>query len=54
MGNIKTVATPFTEKETIRVEIIPGQGEVIKFLQNGEDKIGSLTYAGQTFARIGG
>src|SRR5439155_2774986 len=31
LGNIETVSTPFTQSDTIRVEILPGQGEVIKF-----------------------
>ena len=51
MGIIKCVATAFTEKETIRVEIIPGQGEVIKFSKNPDEKIGSLTYAGVSFTK---
>jgi len=51
MGYIHVVSTPFTEKETIRVEMTPGQGEVIKFGTNSEGKIDSLTYAGMTFSR---
>jgi hypothetical protein len=31
MGNIYVRSTPYTAPETIRVEMIPGQGEVIKF-----------------------
>jgi CubicO group peptidase (beta-lactamase class C family) len=51
MGNIQVVPTPFTQKETIRVEMIPGSGEVIKF--NVVDrKVVSLTYAGTTFTRL--
>jgi CubicO group peptidase (beta-lactamase class C family) len=52
MGSINAVATPFTEKETIRVEMVPGQGEVIKFEQNSEGKIGSLNYARVSFERV--
>jgi len=44
-GNLNAIGTPFTEKETIRVEMVPGQGEVIKFEQNGAGKIASLTFA---------
>jgi CubicO group peptidase (beta-lactamase class C family) len=51
MGYIHVVSTPFTEKETIRVEMIPGQGEVIKFDTNSSGKIDSLTYAGMKFVR---
>ncbi|PYS88890.1 MAG: hypothetical protein DMF62_08665 [Acidobacteria bacterium] len=50
MGNIEVVPTPFTQKETIRVEMIPGQGEVIKFDIDG-GKVISLTYSGSTFKR---
>ena len=49
MGNINCIATPFTEKDTIRVEMIPGSGEVIKFNKNAEGKIESLIYSGVTF-----
>lgn len=52
MGNINCIATPFTEKETIRVEMIPGNGEVIKFQKNAEEPIASLTYAGVPFAKV--
>lgn len=52
MGKMNTVATPFTEKDTIRVEMIPGgNGEVIKFNLTG-DKPESLLYAGATFTRV--
>jgi CubicO group peptidase (beta-lactamase class C family) len=52
MGNISCIATPFTEKETIRVEMIPGSGEVIKFNKNAEKGIESLAYAGVPFAKV--
>ncbi len=51
MGNINCVSTGFTQKETIRVEMIPGSGEVIKFKVNAENKIESLSYAGMEFVR---
>jgi CubicO group peptidase (beta-lactamase class C family) len=51
MGYLRVVSTPFTEKETIRVEMIPGQGEVIKFDASADGKVDSLTYAGMKFAR---
>ena len=52
MGNIKCIATAFTEKDTIRVEMIPGTGEVIKFIKNADEKIEALTYAGAAFTRV--
>jgi Domain of unknown function (DUF3471) len=52
MGNFHVLSTPFTEKETIRVEMTPGQGEVIKFGMNSDGKIDSLTYGGMKFTRM--
>jgi CubicO group peptidase (beta-lactamase class C family) len=52
MGRMNTIATPFTEKDTIRVEMVPGgNGEVIKFNLAGE-RPESLVYAGATFTRL--
>jgi sRNA-binding protein len=51
MGNIDITATPFTQKDTVRVEMIPGQGEVIKFNKNPDGTIGSLEYSGAPFTR---
>jgi CubicO group peptidase (beta-lactamase class C family) len=53
MGNINTVATPFTQKDTIRVVMLPGgNGEVIGFVKDAEGKFGSLNYAGVTFTKV--
>jgi CubicO group peptidase (beta-lactamase class C family) len=52
LGNIETVSTPFTQPDTIRVEILPGQGEVIKFGFNADGQIDSLSYAGMKFVRV--
>ncbi|MGD9588868.1 MAG: serine hydrolase domain-containing protein [Pyrinomonadaceae bacterium] len=51
LGNMKCTATAFTEKETIRVELVPGTGEVIKFGLGADDKVKSLTYQGAVFKR---
>jgi len=51
MGYIHAVSTPFTEKDTIRVEMTPGQGEVIKFDANTDGRVDSLSYAGVTFKK---
>jgi hypothetical protein len=53
MGYVRVVSTPFTQKDTIRVEMIPGEGEVLKFETNSDGKIDSLTYGGMKFARQG-
>jgi CubicO group peptidase (beta-lactamase class C family) len=52
MGYLHVVSTPFTEKDTVRVEMIPGQGEVIKFEVNSDGKVVSLEYSGMKFARV--
>ena len=52
MGYIHVLSTPFTQKETIRVEMIPGEGEVIKFEVNSEGTVDSFNYGGMTFARV--
>ena len=51
MGNIHVVSTPYTASDTIRVEMIPGQGEVIKFDVNASGSVDSLTYSGIKFER---
>jgi hypothetical protein len=51
MGNINIIATPYTQPETIRVEMIPGQGEVIKFNKNADGSIESLEYSGSLFLK---
>jgi len=53
MGYVDTVATPFTEKDTIRVVMVPGgNGEVIGFIKGAEGKFDSLTYTGATFTKL--
>ena len=53
MGNINTVATPYTQKDTIRVVMLPGgNGEVIGFAKDAEGKFGSLNFGGVTFSRV--
>ena len=52
LGNLNTVATPYTQPDTIRVVMQPGgNGDVIEFGKDGE-KIGSLNYGGFTFTRV--
>ena len=53
MGYMNTVATPFTEKDTIRVVMLPGgNGEVMGFVKDAEGKFGSMTYGGVTFTKL--
>ena len=53
LGSMNTVATPFTQTDTIRVVMLPGgNGEVIGFVKDAEGKPGSLTYGGFTFTKL--
>ncbi len=53
MGAMNTVATPFTQKDTIRVVMQPGgNGEVIGFVADADGKISAMTYGGFTFTRL--
>ncbi|HEY3104785.1 MAG TPA: serine hydrolase domain-containing protein [Pyrinomonadaceae bacterium] len=53
MGNINTVATPYTQKDTIRVVMLPGgNGDVIGFVKDAEGKFGSLNLGGVTFMKV--
>ncbi|HKO44442.1 MAG TPA: serine hydrolase domain-containing protein [Pyrinomonadaceae bacterium] len=52
MGKLNTLATPFTEKDTIRVVVLPGgNGEVVSFVKDAEGKLVSLNYGGVTFTK---
>jgi hypothetical protein len=51
-GNLHAVSTPYTQKETIRVELIPGQGKVISFKTDDQNKINVLAYDGSEYKRV--
>ena len=53
MGNLNTIATPYTEKDTIRVVMLPGgNGDVIGFIKDAEGKFGSIAFGGVTFTKL--
>ena len=52
-GNMNAVATPFTEPETIRVELIPDQGQVVGFEFGASDRPDAVMYDGYRFVRTG-
>jgi CubicO group peptidase (beta-lactamase class C family) len=53
MGNLNTLATPFTQPDTIRVVMLPGgNGDVIGFVKDAAGKISSLNYGGAIFTRV--
>ncbi|WP_412068944.1 serine hydrolase [Rubrivirga sp. IMCC43871] len=49
-GRLHAVATPFTQPETIRVELIPESGQTIQFVLDG-DRVRSLVWNGLPFER---
>ena len=51
-GNLYAVSTPFTEKETIRVELIPAQGRVVSFQSGDEGKINSLVFDKEEYKKM--
>jgi CubicO group peptidase (beta-lactamase class C family) len=52
IGNLHAVSTPFTQKESIRVELIPGTGQVVLFKVDDTQKASALVYEGQEFKRV--
>ena len=53
MGNVSTIATPFTQKDTIRVVMLPGgNGEVIGFTKDADGNFASLNFSGVIFTRV--
>ncbi len=50
IGALKARAEPFTEQDTVRVELVPGQGEIISF-KTGAGGVKALVYDGTEFAR---
>lgn len=51
IGNLQCVSTPFKNKESIRVELIPGSGQIIQFFIEN-NKISNLKYDGINFKKI--
>lgn len=49
MGNLTALADAHTEPESLRVELIPGRGQRIRFNSNDMDNVESLRYSGGTF-----
>ena len=52
-GERQCQSTPYTEKDTIRVVMLPGgNGEVVGFLKGATGKFDLLKYAGRDFKRV--
>jgi hypothetical protein len=52
LGNLHAISTAFTQKESIRIELVPGTGRVISFKIDDAGKINSLNYDGSEYKRI--
>ena len=52
MGVLHAVSTPYTEPDTVRVELVPGQGEVVAFELNDQGEVTRLRYDGAVFERV--
>lgn len=51
MGNMHCIATPYTKKNTARVEMVPGSGEVLAFkVEDG--RVTGLNTGGDTFKKV--
>jgi hypothetical protein len=49
---MNSIATPYKEKESVRVELIPGSGEAIYFkLSSDKSKVDALVYGDLRFDR---
>lgn len=51
LGNLRAIAEPFVEPDTIRVELVPERGEVIAFLVEDAGEVSGLRYHGEVFVR---
>ncbi len=51
LGQLHAVAEPFTRPNSIRVEMVPGQGEVLQFVLDDANGIVGIDYDGTRFTR---
>jgi hypothetical protein len=51
MGSMRAPLEPFTEPETARVELIPAQGEVLRFAFSNDSSSDALTFREEVFER---
>ena len=53
MGYMNAVATPYTDKDTVRIVMVPGgNGEIIGFTKDADGQFGSLNWGGLTFTKV--
>ena len=51
-GNLHAISTPYTQKETIRVELLPGTGRVVSFKPDDQGKINMITYDSNEYKKV--
>jgi len=51
LGRLDAVLEPFTEPDTARVELIPGTGEVLRFVFETPDRPAAIKYGEEVFRR---
>lgn len=54
MGNLWCVATPYTQPNTLRVELIPGAGEVVQLVFGENKELTSIRYSDRVFEKVKG
>ena len=52
MGKLRSIVEAFTEPETARVEIVPGEGEVLRFGFTNSDKADAVKWGDDVFTRV--
>ena len=51
IGNLSSVAEPFTRENSIRVEMVPFSGDVIQFVMGADGVPTSFNYDGDVYTR---
>jgi CubicO group peptidase (beta-lactamase class C family) len=51
-GNILSKSTPYPQQDSIRVELTPGEGEIMAFKLNRDNKAESLTVSGIQYTKL--
>lgn len=49
-GNLHCIGTPYTKPNTVRIELVPGSGEVLQFILEGE-KVTEIKYDGAVYVK---
>ncbi len=52
LGIMHCIARPYSAPESIRVELVPGSGDIIKFISNPNGEIEGLSFAEYNFTKL--